>query len=39
VKRLFIEVQYNEVEAEVDEIHCSGSEWCELNLLERFLFS
>ena len=35
MKRLFIEVQYNEVEAEVEEIHCSGTEWNELHPLDR----
>jgi len=39
MRRLFIEVLYDQELVEVSGIHCSGSEWCELNPLERFLFS
>ena len=39
MRRLFIEVLYDQELVEVSGIHCSGSEWCESNPLERFLFS
>jgi len=35
VKRLFIEVQYDPELGEVEAIHCSGTEWNELNAMDR----
>ena len=35
VKRLFIEVQYDSELGEVEEIHCSGTEWSKLHPLGR----